>query len=58
MSASDLLLGTAGPERVVLAIIIGILIGVASVLIVFIFHRRAKRFFREADEQVEEFGEE
>jgi putative membrane protein len=58
MSASDLLLGTAGPERVVLAIIIGILIGVASVLIVFILHRRAKRFFREADEQVEEFGEE
>ena len=58
MSASDLLLGTAGPERVVLAIIIGILIGVASVLIVFIFHRRAKRFFREADEQVEVFGEE
>jgi len=49
MSASDLLLGTAGPERVVLAIIIGILIGVASVLIVFILHRRAKRFFREAD---------
>jgi putative membrane protein len=58
MSASDLLLGTAGPERVVLAIVIGILIGVASVLIVFILHRRAKRFFREADEQVEEFGEE
>lgn len=58
MSASDLLLGTAGAERVVLAIIIGILIGVASVLIVFILHRRAKRFFREADEQVEEFGEE
>ena len=58
LSASDLLLGTAGPERVVLAIIIGILIGVASVLIVFILHRRAKRFFREADGQIEEFGEE
>jgi len=28
------------------------------VLIVFILHRRAKRFFREADKQVEEFGEE
>jgi putative membrane protein len=58
MSASDLLLGTGGPERVVLAIVIGILIGIASVLIVFVFHRRAKLFFREADEQVEEFGEE
>ena len=58
LSASDLLLGTAGAERVVLAIIIGILIGVASVLIVFILHRRAKRFFRETEEQVEEFGEE
>ena len=58
MSASDLLLGTSGPERVVLAIIIGILIGIASVLVVFVFHRRAKRFFGEADKQVEEFGEE
>jgi putative membrane protein len=58
LSASDLLTGTAGPERVVLAIIIGILIGIASVLIIFVLHRRARKFFREAEEEIEEFGEE
>jgi putative membrane protein len=58
IAASDLLTGIGGPDRVVLAIVIGILIGIASVLIVFVLHRRAKKFFREAEEQVEEFGEE
>jgi putative membrane protein len=58
LSASDLLLGTVGSERVVLATIIGILIGIASVLIIFVFHRKAKRFFREAEKEIEEFGEE
>jgi putative membrane protein len=56
VSASDLLTGNSGPERVVLAVIIGILIGIASVLITFVLHRRARAFFRE--EQVEELGEE
>jgi putative membrane protein len=56
VSASDLLIGNSGSERVVLAVIIGILIGIASVLITFVLHRRAKAFFRE--EQVEELGEE
>jgi putative membrane protein len=56
VSAADLLTGNSGPERVVLAVIIGILIGIASVLITFVLHRRAKAFFRE--EQVEELGEE
>jgi putative membrane protein len=56
VSASDLLTGNSGPERVVLAVIIGILIGIASVLITFVLHRRAKGFFHE--EQVEELGEE
>jgi len=55
VSASDLLTGNSGPERVVLAVIIGILIGIASVLITFVLHRRAKSFFHE--EQVEELGE-
>ena len=55
VSASDLLTGNAGPERVVLAVIIGILIGIASVLITFVLHRRAKGFFHE--ERVEELGE-
>ena len=57
LSASDLLIGSAGPDRVVFAIIIGILIGVASVLVTFVLHRRAKEFFREPREQVEELAE-
>ena len=55
VSASDLLTGNSGPERVVLAVIIGVLIGIASVLITFVVHRRAKGFFHE--EEVEELGE-
>jgi putative membrane protein len=55
VSASDLLTGNSGPERVVLAVIIGVLIGIASVLITFVLHRRAKSFFHE--EEVEELGE-
>jgi putative membrane protein len=57
LSASDLLIGTAGPDKVVFAILIGILIGVASVLVIFVLHRRAKEFFRETEEQVEELAE-
>jgi putative membrane protein len=56
VSASDLLTGNSGPERVVLAVIIGILIGIASVLITFVVHRRTKGFFHE--EGIEELGEE
>jgi putative membrane protein len=58
MSASDLLTGAEGPERVVLATVIGILIGIASVLIIFVLHRRARHFFREDERRLEEFGEE
>jgi putative membrane protein len=57
ISASELLTGSAGPEQIVLAIVIGILIGVASVLIVFVVHRRTKEFFQESKEHVEEFGQ-
>ena len=57
LGASDLLVGSAGPERVVFAILIGILIGVVSVLVIFVLHRRAKEFFRETEEQVEELAE-
>jgi putative membrane protein len=57
LSASDVLIGSAGPERVVFAIVIGILIGVASVLVIFVLHRRTKEFFRETEEQVEELAE-
>lgn len=58
ISASELLTGYSGSERLVLAIAIGTLIGIASVLVSFVLHRRAKKFFREDEEEVEEIGEE
>jgi putative membrane protein len=57
LAASDLLVGSAGPDRVVFATLVGILIGVASVLVIFVLHRRARQFFRETEEQVEELAE-
>jgi uncharacterized membrane protein len=58
MSASDLLIGNAGSDRLVLAVVIGVLIGVASVLITFVVHRRTKAFFHETEKEVEELGQE
>jgi hypothetical protein len=55
---SELLTENSGSERIVLAVIIGILIGVASVLITFVIHRRSKEFFHEPDGGLEELGEE
>jgi putative membrane protein len=46
-----------GYERLIFSIIVGILIGLASVLIVLIIHRSARGFFAKTKEQVEEFGE-
>jgi putative membrane protein len=57
-SASELLIGNTGSERLVLAVVVGVLIGVASVLITFLVHRRTKAFFRETEAQVEELGQE
>jgi uncharacterized membrane protein len=57
VSVSDLLTQNSGAERVVLAVIIGILIGVASVLITFVLRRRSKAFFHEPEGKVEELGE-
>jgi putative membrane protein len=57
-ATSDLLVNPEiGYERLVFSIAIGILIGIASVLVIFIVHRSARVFFRETEEQVEEFGE-
>jgi uncharacterized membrane protein len=58
VSVSELLTENSGSERIVLAVIIGILIGVASVLITFVIHRRSKEFFHEPDGGLEELGEE
>lgn len=57
-SAAELLIGNTGSERLILAVVVGVLIGVASVLITFLVHRRTKAFFREKEGQVEELGEE
>jgi len=36
---------------------VGILIGIASVLLIFIVHRRFRSFFRKPKEKTDEFGE-
>ncbi|MGC9345859.1 MAG: hypothetical protein ACP5ER_03595, partial [Candidatus Bathyarchaeales archaeon] len=55
---SDVLIDpTMGYEKLIFSIIIGILIGIASVLVILVIHRSAREFFEETEEQVEEFGE-
>jgi len=44
-------------KALIFSVIVGILIGVASVLIIFVVHRSSRRFFRSTEEQVEELGE-
>jgi hypothetical protein len=57
VSTSDLLLGNAGIGKLIFSIVVGILIGVASVLVIFVVHKYTKEFFRETEEQAREFGE-
>jgi putative membrane protein len=56
-TANLLLRPESGYETIVFNVVIGILIGVASVLIIFVVHRSYKEFFQETEEQTEEFGE-
>ena len=44
-------------SNLVFTIVVGILIGIASVLLVIIIHRSTKEFFRETDEDVDKFEE-
>jgi putative membrane protein len=44
-------------EKLIFSVIVGILIGIASVLVVFVIHRSASGFFKKTEERVEEFGE-
>jgi putative membrane protein len=44
-------------DRLVFSVIVGILIGVASVLVIFVIHRSSEGFFKDTEEQAEEFGE-
>ncbi|MBX5329186.1 MAG: DUF373 family protein [Candidatus Bathyarchaeota archaeon] len=46
-----------GYDKLILSIVVGILIGVASVLVVFVIHRSAKGFLKKTEEQVENLGE-
>jgi len=48
---------TRATEKLIFSIIIGILIGIASALVILVIHRSARGFFKETEEQVEEFGE-
>jgi putative membrane protein len=44
-------------DNLVFAVVVGILIGIASVLVIFIINRSAKDFFEKSKEKVDEFGE-
>ncbi|MDH5482299.1 MAG: DUF373 family protein [Candidatus Bathyarchaeota archaeon] len=46
-----------GYEKLIFSIVVGILIGIASILVILVLHRSARGFFEETKEQVEEFGE-
>jgi putative membrane protein len=46
-----------GYGRIIFAIVVGILLGIASVLIIFAVHRSKRSFFAETEEQAKEFGD-
>jgi len=54
---TSVVLTGGGYEGLVFSVIVGILIGVASVLVIFVIHRSSEGFFKDTEEQVEEFGE-
>lgn len=57
-AASSLLIRPElGYESLIYNVLVGILIGVASVLVIFVVHRSFRGFFVKTREQVEEFGE-
>jgi len=56
-TASILIDPLLGYDTLVFNIVVGILIGIASVLIIVIIHRSAKDFFSKSKARVEEFGE-
>jgi putative membrane protein len=45
------------PQNLIFAIVVGILIGIASVLVIIVIHRSAGKFFEGTGEQVEDLGE-
>ncbi|MEM2971376.1 MAG: DUF373 family protein [Candidatus Bathyarchaeia archaeon] len=57
-TSSVLIKPEMGYEKLVFSIVVGILIGIASVLVIIVIHRSARSFFKETKEQAEEFGKE
>ncbi len=56
--AADILISPAlGYANLIYSIVVGILIAIASVLVILIIHRSAKGFFAISKEKVDEFGE-
>ena len=45
------------PIGLIFSIVIGILLAIASFLVIFVVHRSARGFFKKTEERVEEFGE-
>jgi len=57
-ATSDILINPdLGYGNLVFNIVVGVLIGIASVLIIVIIHRSAKDFFRGSKEEMDDFGE-
>jgi putative membrane protein len=58
-SASNILINPKiGYEVLIFSIVVGILLGIASLLVIVVIHRTAKGFFKESEEKVEELKEE
>ena len=58
IATSELLIAPEiGYSRIVFSIVVGILMGIASVLIIFAVHRSRRSFFTETEEQAKEFGD-
>jgi putative membrane protein len=58
IATSELLIAPEiGYGRIVFSIVVGILMGIASVLIIFAVHRSRRSFFAETEEQAKEFGD-
>jgi len=56
-TANILVNPSIGYDALVFNIVVGVLIGIASVLLIIIIHRSAKGFFRETKAELDEFGE-
>jgi hypothetical protein len=56
-TADVLITREMGYGKLIFSVIVGILIGIASVLVVLVISRSAKGFFEKTEEQVEEVGE-